>query len=412
MADSALGTSLTVVAGLALLATLLVMARVLLLQRRRTVPAIPQEGSQGSEERIAVATLPENLGLWRWDAQTGTAWATEHLRRILALPERERLTREAVRERIHPDDRARYDELFAAAAGHELMDTDLRILAPDGEVRWIHGRAQVRRGTGGQVLRVTGVVIDVTGRKRAEAELEHQRQQLAHLTRVAILGQLSGALAHELNQPLTSILSNAQAAQRFMAEDRIDLDEVRSILDDIVNDDRRAGEVIRRLRAMLKRGETQIQQLDIAQLIRDALTFAHSDLIVRQVHVSTRLSERLPVVAGDRVQIQQVLLNLLLNASEAMAVEQPAQRRIEISATRESHVVHVAIRDRGPGVPDSQLENVFDAFYTTKSNGLGLGLSICRSIITAHGGKLWATNNEVRGSTFHFTLPVLAADAP
>lgn len=247
-------------------------------------------------------------------------------------------------------------------------------------------------------------------RKRAEAQW--QRQQLTHLTRVAILGQLSGALAHELNQPLTSILSNAQAAQRFLGGDRVDLHEVREILEDIINDDKRAGEVIRRLHALLKRGETRMQSIDVPALIHEVLTLAHSDLVVRQVQVDTRLAPDSPDVLGDRVQIQQVLLNLLLNAVEAMHDNDPQDRRVAIRAAPDGRAMHIAVEDCGAGIADGELESVFDAFFTTKSDGLGLGLAICRSIVVAHGGRLWATRNATRGATFHFTLPILRGESP
>lgn len=249
-----------------------------------------------------------------------------------------------------------------------------------------------------------------TERNRAAAECQHQRQQLTHLTRVAILGQLSGALAHELNQPLTSILSNAQAAQRFLAKCPIDLTEVREILENIVSDDKRAGEVISRLRAMLKRGENQMQEIDVPRLIRDALALAHSDLVVRQVQIEARLAQNVLPVKGDGVQIQQVLLNLLLNAAEAMNANDPRDRKITIDARQNARVVYVAVSDCGAGITDGSLERVFDAFYTTKSDGLGLGLAICRSIITGHGGRLWATNNPDRGVTFHFILPLMGRE--
>jgi two-component system, LuxR family, sensor kinase FixL len=248
-------------------------------------------------------------------------------------------------------------------------------------------------------------VLQRRHRQRAE---DKQRLQLAHLTRVAILGQLSGALAHELTQPLTAILSNAQAAQRFLSSDHVDLQGIRNILEDIVSDDKRAGDVIRRVRALLKRGETQLQRLDLPQVIRDVLVVAHTDLVVRQVEVSCRFAPALPAVQGDRVQIQQVLLNLLLNAAEAMIANGPHDRQIGISVAPEAAAVHVSIADCGTGIVPAQLENVFDPFFTTKSTGLGLGLAICRSIASAHGGRLWATNNTGRGSTFHFTLPAKA----
>lgn len=381
--------------------TMLIMQ---LLQRRRL-----EESLKKSEEHIALATLPRNLGVWRWDAAIGEFWATEHFRNILGLSGSQILTRRAVLGRIHPEDRAGLGQLYARASSKEVVESDFRILTPGGEVRWIVSRTRSSHDGNGRLLHASGVILDVTDRQRAQAESDHQREQLAHLTRVAILGELSGTLAHELNQPLTSILSNAQAAQHFLETDPVDLTEVREILQDIVNDDKRAGEVIRRLRDMLRRGETRMQQLDLSQLTREALALAHSDLIVRHVEVNARVGPGLPAVPGDYVQIQQVVLNLLLNASEAMAGNAAHDRVIEIAAAHEGRIVHVMVMDRGVGIVEDQLEKVFDAFYTTKSNGLGLGLSISRSIICAHGGRLWATNNAGRGSTFHFTLPALAA---
>jgi C4-dicarboxylate-specific signal transduction histidine kinase len=388
---------------ISLQAAVIIVLFVSLLRRRRRDVALKE-----SEERATLATLPDNIGIWRWNGATGELWASEHFRTILDLPASERLTLSDVRNRIHPDDRSSFDQLFVPGVKGEVLDSDFRIQRAGGQVSWVVSKVWPWRDARGRVERVSGVTLDVTDRKLAEAESQHQRQQLAHLTRVAILGQLSGALAHELNQPLTSILSNAQAAQHFLARDPVDLPEVREILDDIVNDDKRAGEVIRRLRAMLKRGETQMQQLDLSQLVREVLALAHSDLIVRQVEVTANVPPGLPPVPGDRVQIQQVLLNLLLNASEAMVTNAARDRRIDIAVTHEGRLVHVKVSDRGVGIAEGQLENIFDAFYTTKSNGLGLGLAICRSIISAHGGRLWATHNESgSGSTFYFTLPAL-----
>jgi C4-dicarboxylate-specific signal transduction histidine kinase len=252
---------------------------------------------------------------------------------------------------------------------------------------------------------VTGIVIDNTDRMIADLELQKQRLQLAHLTRVAIVGQLSGALAHELTQPLTAILSNAQAGQRLLGTSRPDGREIRLIFDDIVKNDKRAGEVIGRLREMLKRGELQIQRLDLEQLIREMLTLARGELAARHVETDIEIESGLPMVKGDRVQLQQVLLNLLMNAAEAMLVIPPRERRVRISVARRGTGVCTSVSDCGPGIPSHQLETIFDAFYTTKDTGLGLGLSICRSIVTAHGGRLWATNNVPRGSAFHFTVP-------
>jgi C4-dicarboxylate-specific signal transduction histidine kinase len=247
---------------------------------------------------------------------------------------------------------------------------------------------------------------DLVAQQRAELEAKEQRLQLTHLTRVALLGQLSGALAHELNQPLTAILSNAQAAQRFLAADRIDPEELREILGDIVAADQRAGEVIRRLRALFKKGETQFQLLDANEVVREALDLAHGDLVTRNIEVTTELAPRLPAVAADRVQVHQVLLNLLINASEAMSANAAEERRLTVSTQPLSGGgVQVSVADRGPGIPEDRQPRLFEPFFTTKPQGMGLGLSISRSIVTAHGGRLWSTNNPVRGVTFHVALP-------
>jgi two-component system, LuxR family, sensor kinase FixL len=253
------------------------------------------------------------------------------------------------------------------------------------------------------------VIRDVTEERRIEREAQDQRRQMTHLNRVAALGQLSGALAHELNQPLTAILSNAQAAQRFLAREPIDLDELRAILSDIVDDDKRAGEVIRRLRALLKRGETQFQALDVNEIVTEALELAHGDLVAHNVTVATRFASPLSLVRGDRVQLQQVLLNLIVNASEAMNGNESAERTLTIATASDSAAsILISVADRGHGIPEDRRDKLFEPFYTTKTHGLGLGLSISRSIITAHGGWLSAENNADRGATFRLVFPASA----
>ena len=246
---------------------------------------------------------------------------------------------------------------------------------------------------------------DLAAQRRAELEAKEQRLQLTHLTRVALLGQLSGALAHELNQPLTAILSNAQAAQHFLAADRIDPDELREILGDIVAADQRAGQVIRRLRALFKKGETQFQLLDTNDVVREALDLAHGDLVTRNIEVTTDLAPRLNSVTADRVQMQQVLLNLLINASEAMSANAPDERTLTVRTRALGGGVQISVADCGPGIPEDRQPRLFEPFFTTKPQGLGLGLSISRSIVTAHGGRLWSTNNPFGGATFHVALP-------
>jgi C4-dicarboxylate-specific signal transduction histidine kinase len=265
----------------------------------------------------------------------------------------------------------------------------------------VHVQA-LERADGGAVVTRT----NMTARFQAQRELEEQRLEVSHLARVSVLGQLSGALAHELNQPLSSISNNAEAALLLLNRRPGDVDEIRSILRDIVDDDQRAAQVIRRLSALLKRGETRLAPLEIGELVTDALELAHGELVARRVTAAIELASRLPLVMGDRVQLLQVLLNLILNGCEAMSTVAAADRRLVIAVTaRETGHVHVAVRDRGPGIPAELIERLFEPFVTTKPQSLGLGLSISRTIVAAHGGRLWAENNPGGGATVHCLLP-------
>ena len=260
-------------------------------------------------------------------------------------------------------------------------------------------------------LLVLASIVDITERKLAELEAARQRHDLAHLARVTALGELSSSLAHELTHPLTAILSNAQAAQRFLADDNVDLDEVREILNDIVTQDQRAGEVIHSLRLMLKKGELQehCDDVDLNEVILDVVNLMRSDLINRNVTLDTDLAQKLPAITGDRVQLQQVLLNLALNGCEAMADYNSSERRLLIASQWENGAVRVSVADRGSGIPEEKMQQVFERFFTTKKEGMGLGLSVCRTIIDAHRGKIWATNDAGCGATFHFSLPIVGA---
>jgi two-component system, LuxR family, sensor kinase FixL len=250
------------------------------------------------------------------------------------------------------------------------------------------------------------IIRDVSAQRRAEAELERQREQLTHLTRVLALGELSGALAHELNQPLAAILANAQAARRCLARPGADLASIRAILDDIVEDDQRAGAVIRRLRALFRNEAPSLQPVVVDALVRETLDLAHGCLAERQVQVLLELRNDL-VVLGDRVQLQQVMLNLLVNGSEAMLDMPPARRRLRVSSTPlPDGTVQLTVADSGPGIAREALDKVFDPLFTTKKSGLGVGLSISRAIIRQHGGKIEAMNNPAGGSTFRIRLPI------
>src|SRR5881275_2593385 len=256
-------------------------------------------------------------------------------------------------------------------------------------------------------LLVLASIVDISERKQAELEAARQRHDLAHLARVTTLGELSSSLAHELTHPITAILINAQAAQRFLDGDDVDLKEVREILNDIVTEDQRAGEVIHRLRSLLKKGEPQ-KHCDVNpnEVVQDVLKLVRNDLINQNVTADADLAQNLPSIIGDRVQLQQVLLNLVLNACEAMADCASSERQLLIVSKLEKNAVQVSVTDRGGGIPEKKIEQVFERFFTTKKEGMGLGLSICRSIIDAHEGKIWATNNADCGATFYFSLPI------
>ena len=254
---------------------------------------------------------------------------------------------------------------------------------------------------GGAIVRRS----DVTTRHHSRMEAEEQRRQLSHLARVAALGQLSGALAHELNQPLTSIGSNAEAAIILLTRAHVDAMEIAAILRDIVSENRRAAEVIRRLRAMLKRGETRLLPLDVEELVSEVMELAHAELITRRVKPVAIVPSGTSSVVGDRVQLQQVLLNLILNACEAMARVPESRRKLVVLATQpDEDTVQLSIRDSGPGISAALMDRLFEPFVTTKSEGLGLGLSISRTIVALHGGRLWAENNPEGGTTIHCVL--------
>jgi C4-dicarboxylate-specific signal transduction histidine kinase len=264
----------------------------------------------------------------------------------------------------------------------------------------------LRRAEGGAVI----IRTDITERKKATLQAGEQRQQLVLLGRAAVLGELSGAFAHELNQPLTSILGNAEAALQLLMRDSADLPEIRDILRDIIQDDVRAAEVIQRLRSMLARGEIQRQPVDLNQVVREVLELAHSDLITRGVSVVMQLDPSASQVLADKVQMQQVALNLIVNACEAMSGVAPAARKLTIATqlAGDGSFIECSFLDQGRGIPSGDLERIFQPFVTTKKHGLGLGLAICRSIVEAHGGRLWAEHGPDGGAVFRFTARISA----
>jgi len=282
-----------------------------------------------------------------------------------------------------------------------------QVLTKRGEKRLIAWHNTALRDEEGRIVATLSSGEDVTELRQAENELENLRQALAHVSRVSTLGELATALAHELNQPLAAIRTNAAAALQLMAAGNPDMKELREILGDIAADDERAGEIIRRMREPLKRGEIALKPLDMNALVREIHHLVKNDAVLAGATIHLSLAPALPPVLGDRIQLQQVLMNLMVNALDAVKEKSHGERRIGVCTTvEEGRVVRVEVRDSGPGVRGDDLERIFDFLYTTKQKGLGVGLSVCRTIVDAYGGRIWAETPSDGGTRLVFTLPV------
>jgi PAS domain S-box-containing protein len=366
-----------------------------------------------SEDRMAFAAASTNIGLWRFDVASGRLWATEHCRQMFGIGAEVPLSWDLFLDTVHPDDRHALDECLQAPAliGHP-MSGEFRVLRTGDGPRWYMFRHYTVSDESGTPLQVSGIFTDVTERKNAEAQAELQSKEITHMMRVAAMGELSGGIAHELSQPLAAILANAQAAQRLLAAKYYNRQEIAEILDDIVQEDTRAGQVIHRLRRLLKKGEHESALMDLNEKVTSTLELLHSEVVNRKIKVEMHLKPDLPLISGDQVQLQQVLLNLIMNAMEAMASTPPLKRTLVIGTrTTAEGFVEVSISDHGPGMSPDELKGIFQPFFTTKKHGLGLGLSICSTIVTSHRGRLNLSNAKGGGATATVSLPLAATMA-
>jgi hypothetical protein len=369
--------------------------------RKRT-----EEILRRSEAYLSEAQRLSHTGSWAFIPATGkhTYWSEEIFRITGFDPARGPPRFEEFERRVHPDDRARTKEHFRTAIREKAdFDHGYRMVHPGGEIRDIHVIGHPVLRPSGDLVEFVGTLMDVTERRRAEEE----RQALAHANRIATMGQLTASIAHEVNQPITTARNNAASALRFLSRIPPDLEEVREALGCVLNDVDRAGDVIAGIRKLIQKAPApRGDRLDINEAIREVIVLTRGEALKNGVSVRMQLAEGLPIIQGDRVQLQQIVLNLILNAVEAMNSVDDGRRELSISTERRrADEVLVAVRDSGPGIDPEQLERVFDSFYTSKPSGMGLGLAICRSIVDAHEGRLWADANEPRGAVFQFTLP-------
>jgi two-component system sensor kinase FixL len=314
---------------------------------------------------------------------------------------REELMADRFFDFVHPDDLASTQEAASKlAAQGELIHFENRYRCIDGSYRFLTWTA----ASVGEII--YAAARDMTERLESETESRQRREELAHLSRVATMGELTASLAHEINQPLSAIMSNAQAAIRFLNAPTLDMEELKDIFNDIVKEDTRAGEIIHRMRALMKNTKLELEPVDLTSTFQEVIGLLHSDSVIRNVKVSTELDPRLPPVRGDRIQLQQVALNLMLNAFEAMTAYPREERQVIVRTWQKDSEVLAAVTDYGMGIPAGETEKIFQPFYTTKTQGLGMGLSISRSIIIRHQGRIWAENNPIGGTTFYFSLRV------
>ena len=366
------------------------------------------DGLRRSEAKLEEAQRVAHVGYWERDPDTHRITWSDETYRIFGLTPREAtITVAEMLERIHPEDRPIWNQAAAEVLrGASRYDLEYRVFRPDGELRIVHSQGDLRRDASSASRSMFGTIQDITDRRRAEEALQQAQADLARLNRVMLLEEMATSIAHEVNQPISAAITNANAGLRWLAAREPDLDEVRQALGRIVRDGTRAGEIIDRIRSLAKKIPPRRDRLDINEAIREAIALTQAEMQHNGVRLQSRLAERLPLASADRVQLQQVMINLIINAIEAMGGVSGGPRELTIvSGVDNANDLFVEVQDTGPGLDPEKLDRLFQSFYTTKPDGMGMGLAISRSIIEAHNGRLSAEPNKPRGAIFRLTLP-------
>lgn len=374
-------------------------------ERRRAENALRR-----SEAHLAEAQRLSLTGSFGWEPASGDIIWSDETYRIFEIDPSTKPTADMILERTHPADRPGVRHVLEhAGEGPKGWEARHRLLMPDGRIKFVSVVAHSEPADSGKVEFV-GAIMDVTAARHAEDDLRQAQSNLAHVNRVSTLGEMTASIAHEVSQPIAAIVASAGAASRWLTAGN--MDEVQQSLARISRDGHRASDVISRIRAMAMKAPPRHDSVNINEAIGEVLALTRGEADRGRAEIRTGLGANLPAVTADRVQIQQVLLNLIVNALEAMHGEAAGPRELLVTSGIDPEgLVLVSVRDNGPGLDDDQLSRVFDAFYTTKSSGIGMGLAICRSIIEAHDGRLWAERADPRGAVFHFTLPSVGAKA-
>jgi PAS domain S-box-containing protein len=379
-------------------------------ERKRAEAALRQ-----TEAYLEEAQRLSHTGSWAWNVahKENIHWSQEQYRLFGFNPESDSLSFEKAHQRIHPEDQATFNKVLDQAIRERSdFEVDFRIVLPDGSTKYSRSVGHPVFSASGELVEFVGTGIDLTERRQAEKERERLRQvqaDLAHINRATTMGELTASLAHEINQPITAAATDARTCLRWLAREQPDLGEARESAARMVNAVTRAADIISRLRQLFKKGAPQTSLVDVSEVIQEMVVLLRSEASSHSVSILAELSEDLPRVVADRVQLQQVLMNLMLNGIEAMQ-DTKSDRQLTIrSLLSEAGQLLISVTDTGVGVAPEQADQIFNAFFSTKAQGTGMGLSISRSIVESHGGRLWATPNSGRGATFSFTLPTAGA---